>query len=127
MAKKATTAKKKTARKGKRERLTIVYRNAAGIDVGSKFHVVAVPPDRDPEPCRTFRSFTGDLHQMADWLQAVGITTVAMESTGVYWIRHSIFWRPVAWRCCSSTRGTCGMSPVARPMSVMPSGCCCRA
>jgi transposase len=63
-----------------------VYRNAAGIDVGSKFHVVAVPPDRDPEPCRTFRSFTGDLHQMADWLQAVGITTVAMESTGVYWI-----------------------------------------
>jgi transposase len=63
-----------------------VYRNAAGIDIGSKFHVVAVPPDRDPEPCRTFRSFTGDLHQMADWLQEVGITTVAMESTGVYWI-----------------------------------------
>ena len=60
--------------------------DAAGIDIGSTFHVVAVPSDRDEQPVRTFRSFSGDLHQLADWLTAVGITTVAMESTGVYWI-----------------------------------------
>ena len=60
--------------------------DAAGLDVGSTSHVVAVPRDRDPKPVRTFRTFSGDLHQLADWLRAVGITTVAMESTGVYWI-----------------------------------------
>ena len=48
--------------------------------------MVAVPGDRDDRPVRTFRTFSGDLHQLADWLRAVGITTVAMESTGVYWI-----------------------------------------
>jgi len=66
--------------------LPIVHRNAAGIDIGSTFHVVAVSPDADAEPVRTFRSFTGDLHRLADWLTSVGITTVAMESTSVYWI-----------------------------------------
>jgi len=60
--------------------------HAAGLDIGATFHVAAVAPDRDPDPVRTFRSFSGDLHQLADWLQAVGITSVAMESTGVYWI-----------------------------------------
>ena len=48
--------------------------------------MVAVPPDRDDRPVRTFRTFSGDLHQLADWLAQVGIKTVAMESTGVYWI-----------------------------------------
>jgi len=47
---------------------------------------VAVAPDRDEQPVRTFGTFSGDLHRLADWLQRVGITTVAMESTGVYWI-----------------------------------------
>jgi transposase len=56
------------------------------MDIGSRFHVVAVPPDRAAEPVRTFESFTADLHRMADWLVELGITTVAMESTGVYWI-----------------------------------------
>jgi transposase len=60
--------------------------HAAGIDIGATHHVVAVAAERDPMPVRTFRTFSGDLHQLADWLQAVGITTVAMESTGVYWI-----------------------------------------
>ena len=60
--------------------------NAAGIDVGSGSHFVAVPADRDPEPVREFRAFTGDLYRLAEWLQACGIETVAMESTGVYWI-----------------------------------------
>lgn len=66
--------------------LPVVHRHAAGIDVGATFHVVAVGAERDAKPVRTFRSFTGDLHCLADWLRATGITTVAMESTGVYWI-----------------------------------------
>jgi transposase len=67
-------------------RLSTINPDAAGIDVGSTFHVAAVPGDRDEEPVRTFRTFSGDLHQLADWLKQCGITTVAMESTGVYWI-----------------------------------------
>jgi transposase len=60
--------------------------NAAGIDVGSTEIYVAVPPDRDPQPVRCFQTFTADLRTMAAWLIQCGITTVAMESTGVYWI-----------------------------------------
>ena len=60
--------------------------NAAGIDCGSDTHYVAVPADRDPTPVRAFPTFTADLHRLADWLTACGVTTVAMESTGVYWI-----------------------------------------
>jgi transposase len=66
--------------------LVPIHSNAAGLDVGATFHVVAVAPDRDDEPVRSFRSFTGDLHRLADWLKSVGITTIAMESTGVYWV-----------------------------------------
>lgn len=66
--------------------LSTINPNAAGIDIGSTFHVVAVPNDRDDQPVRTFRTFSNDLHLLADWLRDVGITTVAMESTGVYWI-----------------------------------------
>jgi transposase len=69
-----------------REALTLTHPNAAGIDVGSAAHYVAVPPDRDDEPVREFASFTADLHCLADWLEACGVDTVAMESTGVYWI-----------------------------------------
>src|SRR5690606_29599802 len=60
--------------------------HAAGIDIGAMHHVVAVGPDRDPTPVRTFRTFSGDLHALADWLHAVGITNVAVETTGVDWI-----------------------------------------
>src|SRR2546428_8767692 len=67
-------------------RLSTINPDAAGIDVGSTFQVVAVPGDRDDEPVRTFRTFSSDLHRLADWLGSVGIKTVAMESTGVYWI-----------------------------------------
>ena len=66
--------------------LTITHPNAAGIDIGSASHFVAVPPDRDDEPVREFLSFTVDLNALADWLTACGVDTVAMESTGVYWI-----------------------------------------
>jgi hypothetical protein len=64
----------------------ILEPNAAGIDIGAREIFVAVPPDRDQQPVRVFETFTADLHQLADWLIACGITTVAMESTGVYWI-----------------------------------------
>jgi transposase len=60
--------------------------NAAGLDCGAAEHVVAVPPDRDPNPVQTFSTFTGDLHRLADWLLACRITDVALEATGVYWI-----------------------------------------
>lgn len=69
-----------------RRPLPRVHVGAAGLDVGATFHVVAVPPDREGETVRTFRSFTGDLHCLADWLTEVQVTTIAMESTGVYWI-----------------------------------------
>ena len=69
-----------------RRPLTTIHAGAAGLDVGATFHVVAVPPDRAEESVRTFRSFTGDLHRLADWLKETGVTTIAMESTGVYWI-----------------------------------------
>lgn len=66
--------------------ISLTHPNAAGIDIGSASHFVAVPPNRDDEPVREFNSFTVDLHRLADWLDACGIDTVAMESTGVYWI-----------------------------------------
>ena len=60
--------------------------NAAGIDIGSEQHMVAVPEGRDEVSVREFGTFTADLKAIADWLQQCGVTTVAMESTGVYWI-----------------------------------------
>jgi transposase len=60
--------------------------NAAGIDIGSEHHMVAVPEGRDEVWVREFGTFTVDLIALADWLQQCGITSVAMESTGVYWI-----------------------------------------
>src|SRR5690349_17405179 len=66
--------------------LEVVHRHAAGIDVGNSAHYVAVRPDRDPEPVRRFECSTAELHRLADWLQSCGVKTVAMQSTGVYWI-----------------------------------------
>jgi hypothetical protein len=71
----------------KRERRSVVLEpDAAGIDIGAEEIYVAVPPDRDEESTRRFSSFTGDLHALADWLGRCRIQSVAMESTGVYWI-----------------------------------------
>jgi transposase len=76
---------RKKLRKGKLEPLQI-RQDAAGIDVGSDELFVAVPPEKDAESVRRFRSFTQDLQALADWLEHCGVRTVAMESTGVYWI-----------------------------------------
>ncbi len=59
---------------------------AAGIDIGSESHYVAIPEGLDDETVRCFSSNTGDLERLADWLVKIGIQTVAMESTGIYWI-----------------------------------------
>lgn len=66
--------------------MPLVNKNAAGIDIGSKEHYVAVPADRSDKPVRSFKTFTSDLYALADWLKECKIDTVAMESTGVYWI-----------------------------------------
>jgi transposase len=69
--------------------LPVINPDAAGIDVGAKEHLVAVPCDRDPQPVRTFQAFTPELHELAGWLKRCGIKTVALESTGIYWISLS--------------------------------------
>jgi len=66
--------------------LGVVHPDAAGIDIGSQTHWVAVPADRDARPVRSFGCLTADLHALARWLKACGVETVAMESTGVYWV-----------------------------------------
>lgn len=66
--------------------LSIVHPDAAGIDIGGQEHWVAIPPDRDEQPVRCFECFTSDLERMAEWLLARGIRSVAMQSTGVYWM-----------------------------------------
>ena len=68
------------------EQLRHMNLNAAGIDIGSERHLVAVPEGRDEVSVREFGTFTTDLEALAAWLKKCGVTTVAMESTGVYWI-----------------------------------------
>ena len=66
--------------------LPVLHPDAAGIDIGAQEVFVAVSPDRAADPVRSFETFTRDLHEMADWLQSCGVRSVAMESTGVFWI-----------------------------------------
>jgi hypothetical protein len=66
--------------------LDIMHPDAAGIDVGGNEHWVAVSPDRDAEPVRRCGCFTADLREMARWLMEKGVRSVAMQSTGVYWM-----------------------------------------
>jgi len=81
-AKKQSRAVKRAQKSG----FPMINTNAAGIDVGAREHYVAVPADRDSQPVRCFGAFTQELHRLAQWLKQCGIKTVAMESTGVYWI-----------------------------------------
>ena len=69
------------------EAMTITHPLAAGIDVGSTEHAVAIPPHLAAESCRMFGCTTPDLQALAAWLQEYGITTVALESTGNYWVQ----------------------------------------
>jgi len=83
--------KKKTQKQSNRKQkidrsLPLLHPDAAGIDIGHREHWCAVPADRCEQPVRAFGTFTQDLEEMARWLQECGVKTVAMESTGVYWI-----------------------------------------
>src|SRR5262249_33428572 len=73
-------------RRRRREALRVTNPDAAGIDVGAEAHWVGVPADREADPVRRFGTCTADPEALADWLRACRVTTVAMESTGVYWI-----------------------------------------
>ena len=66
--------------------LSLLNPHVAGIDIGASSHWVAVPQDSDPQPVRCFSSFTQSLYQISSWLQQCHITSVVLESTGVYWI-----------------------------------------
>ncbi len=83
-------SKNKTQQKHKTkinpDSLPLIKPNAAGIDIAHREHWCAVPPGRCANPVRAFGTYTEDLEQMAAWLKECGVTTVAMESTGVYWI-----------------------------------------
>ncbi len=92
---KANQAQAEAKRKGSRGRgikanrldsLKQINLNAAGLDIGASEIWTCVPEGRDEVSVRVFQTFTVDLHALVDWLEACGIETVAMESTGVYWI-----------------------------------------
>jgi transposase len=79
---------KETKKKAKQKTslsMPVVHPDAAGIDISASVHAVAIPPGRDEVCVREFGAFTEDLYSIAEWLKKCGITTVAMESTGVYW------------------------------------------
>lgn len=86
--KKHHKSKKKRVENGVKlpKHLEHINKMAAGIDIGSKSHFVAIPEGCDAVCVREFESFTADLYELANWLESCGIETVAMESTGVYWI-----------------------------------------
>ena len=65
--------------------LAPIHPHAAAVDIGARIHVAAVSPRCDPEPVRTFGTFTGELQRLADWFEQCRVTMVALESTGVYW------------------------------------------
>src|SRR5512146_3263882 len=68
------------------ELMPIVYPDAAGLDIGAREIYACVPPNRAEDNVKVFGTFTADLTALADWLAAHHVDTVAMESTGVYWI-----------------------------------------
>ena len=76
-------AKQKTCKAPAIETVNV---GAAAVDIGSREHMAAVNPDVTDTAVRAFGTFTHDLHDLADWFKSHGVTSVAMESTGVYWI-----------------------------------------
>jgi transposase len=80
----STASRKKSPKSG--AALPTLNPHAAGIDIGAREIFVALPPQSDPKPVRRFSTFTDDLLALRDWLRQCGVSTVAMESTGVYWI-----------------------------------------
>src|SRR3954452_13275043 len=102
--------------------ITPTHPNAAAIDIGARMHVAAVAPDRKAEPVRSFGTFTGDLHRLADWLERCGVRTVAMESTGVYWIPVFEVLDQRGFDVVLANARDAKHAPAAKPTSVTPSG-----
>jgi transposase len=99
-----------------------VNAGAAAIDIGSKMHMAAVDPACTDTPIRAFGTFTQDLHDLANWFKACGVTSVAMESTGFTGSRLTRFSSNTASRSFWSTRVTPRTCLGAKPMSAMPHG-----
>ena len=106
----------------------IIHPEAAGIDVGGSEHWVAISPERDTEPVRRFGCFTSDLREMAHWLLEKGVRSVAMQSTGVYWMpvfeileQHGL--NNMGWKCFSLTPVTRKTCRAARAIFRNASGC----
>lgn len=85
-----------------RSQLNLVNPSAAAIDIGSTMHMAAVNPDSTDTPIRAFGTFTRDLHDLARWFKSCGVTSVAMESTVVYWIMSEAM---ANW--CVTSAGQC--------------------
>jgi hypothetical protein len=101
----------------------ILEGNVAGIDIGAREIYVAVPPDRDEHPVRVFSTFTEDLEEMAHWLVRCGVTTVAMESTGVYWIPpYDVLERHGVKACLVDFRHSREVSMLCSPRVTQPPG-----
>src|SRR5437667_11213023 len=86
MQKKAQKSKNRKKKISLDQDWPLINPNAAGVDLGFREHWAAVPEVRDVQIVRGFGTFTSDLEKLADWLTKCGITSVAMEATGVYWI-----------------------------------------
>ncbi|HEX3626369.1 MAG TPA: IS110 family transposase [Verrucomicrobiae bacterium] len=86
MKRKAANSKKTKKKISVNDGWELISPNAAGIDIGSKEHWACVPANGDRKSIRAFGTFTADLNTLADWFEQCGITTVAMEATGVYWV-----------------------------------------
>jgi transposase len=78
--------RQKAAGGKRRQNREVAHPHAAGIDIGSREHYVCVPPNRDETQVRRFSAYTEGLQEMTQWLERCGVRTVAMESTGVYWL-----------------------------------------
>ena len=105
-----------------RPELKPVNFGAAAIDIGSKMHMAAVNPACADIPVRMFGTFTSDLHDLADWFKACGVTSVAMESTGVYWIPVYEILEQRGFDVILSTLGSPRTCPGAKQTSAMPHG-----
>lgn len=86
MKSKTPKSKKKKQKISIEQGWEAINAHAAGIDIGAKEHFVCVPAEATPKNVRSFSTFTADLEALADWLKECGVTSVAMEATGVYWI-----------------------------------------
>ncbi len=107
--------------------MEIVHARCCGLDVHKKSVVACVlisqPDGLIERQVRTFKTMTGDLLELADWLNSLGVTHVALESTGVYWRPvTSIFLRKKSVPCYWSTRSTCGQCQAKRRTSATASG-----